>query len=88
MYRNLYIVCDNNREDQLTLPILYAVVVHFVNKAHNAQIQVHLPKNIDSISVCTGCGHSQHDSFGHIGKCCVDCTLATAGKMVHPPIVF
>lgn len=25
--------------------IIY-VVVHFVNKAHNAQIQVHLPKNI------------------------------------------
>lgn len=49
MYRNLYIVCDNNIEDQLTLPILYAVVVHFVNKAHNAQIQVHLPKNIYSI---------------------------------------
>lgn len=25
---------------------IYTVVDHFVNKAHNAQIQVHLPKNI------------------------------------------
>lgn len=27
-------------------PIDIANIFHFVNKAHNAQIQVHLPKNI------------------------------------------
>lgn len=33
-------------EDQLTLPTIHTVLICSVNKAHNAQIQVQLPKNI------------------------------------------
>lgn len=52
---------------------------HSLNKAHDAQIQVHLPKNIYThiFIICTGSCHYQHDSLGHIGRCCCDCTLAT-----------
>lgn len=65
----------------MTLQILYTVVDHFLDKAHNAQIQVHLPKNIETPYLYKYIQDLVIPSMTHLD------TLVNVALIVHWPLV-